>query len=496
MLIQKILVQFGSGIFLKFFALISSIVVARIAGPEVIGSLSYAISYASIFTIFTGIWGPAHIKLISEGKSVEKYLGVFVRLKIISIVLFLCFGISVIFFSESLLNIKLADNFIERLTLLLGLFAILSHLLVKFLNTTFQAKMQQVNANIPDIFKSIIFNFGKIIIVLIGFRVIGILVLDIISGILGFVIVLFMFRKFSIGSWNVDIASEYWKYAKPIIFFMLITILIKYLDKILLKQFTSIEELGYYTVAFSLAGMLLLLRSDIGIIFFPLFSSYLSNNDTISIERIINKYQEFILLFVFPSICMIIMSSSILIKLLYGSLFINSVTPFILLLLASYLSLFTHPYKNIISGAGKFYLQTLISIIKGLFFFTILYFMISPNFLALGAIGLAFSVLISQLCETITVLIISKRIINYKVFNYTHLSYILIGGLSLLCFYLMHYFNISDEYLIILISLLYLIVCYAILYSFSIINKEHKKMIKKILNYKKLDKYIKGEINE
>ena len=38
--------------------------------------------------------------------------------------------------------------------------------------------------------------------------------------------------------------------------------------------------------------------------------------------------------------------------------------------------------------------------------------MISPNYWSLGAIGLAFSVLLSQLCETITVVIISKRIIN------------------------------------------------------------------------------------
>ena len=55
MLKQRFLVQFGSGVFLKILAMVSSIIVARIVGPEVMGEVAFGISFASLFTVFTGL---------------------------------------------------------------------------------------------------------------------------------------------------------------------------------------------------------------------------------------------------------------------------------------------------------------------------------------------------------------------------------------------------------------------------------------------------------
>ena len=154
---------------------------------------------------------------------------------------------------------------------------VISHQLVKFGNTTFQARMEQVKANVPDLIKGLFFNFGRIAVALLGFTAVGLIAWDLIAGMVGAVFAFLLLRSLPVGEWSSDIAKKYWNYAKPLILFMLVTVSVKYLDKVILGTYVSKEELGYYTVAFALGGMLLLVKSQIGVIFFPLFSKYLTD---------------------------------------------------------------------------------------------------------------------------------------------------------------------------------------------------------------------------
>ena len=75
--------------------MIAGIVVARVAGPDVVGALGYATAYISIFAFLPGIFSTGHIKAISEGKSLTDCFSTFKVLQVFSI---FGFAVLVIFY--------------------------------------------------------------------------------------------------------------------------------------------------------------------------------------------------------------------------------------------------------------------------------------------------------------------------------------------------------------------------------------------------------------
>ncbi len=83
MLKQKFIVQYGSMAITQIVGMVAGIIVARLAGPGVMGMVAYGTSYVSLFGFINGIFGTAHIKLVSEGRDHSECMGVFTRLQII-----------------------------------------------------------------------------------------------------------------------------------------------------------------------------------------------------------------------------------------------------------------------------------------------------------------------------------------------------------------------------------------------------------------------------
>ena len=69
MLAQKLILSYSSKIVVQFFSIAASIVVARIAGPTVLGTVAFGLAYVSMFSFIADLGiGTAHIKLVSEGE--------------------------------------------------------------------------------------------------------------------------------------------------------------------------------------------------------------------------------------------------------------------------------------------------------------------------------------------------------------------------------------------------------------------------------------------
>ena len=49
MLKQKFIVHFGSNFIIQLFSLFAGIIVARLAGPEVVGTIAYGTSYVMVW---------------------------------------------------------------------------------------------------------------------------------------------------------------------------------------------------------------------------------------------------------------------------------------------------------------------------------------------------------------------------------------------------------------------------------------------------------------
>ena len=91
MLKQKFATQFGTSILIKLVTMIAGFIVARFAGPVVLGTISYGTSYVSIWAFIGTIFVTGHLKLVSEGQDHGDCVATYVWLKSISIVVYIVF---------------------------------------------------------------------------------------------------------------------------------------------------------------------------------------------------------------------------------------------------------------------------------------------------------------------------------------------------------------------------------------------------------------------
>ena len=104
----------------------------------------------------------------------------------------------------------------------------------------------QAKANIINICNTLIFHIGRIIIVILGARAVGLAIWQLIAIILLLPLAYKMYKELPKGNWDKNLARKYFYFGWPMLFVYLIESLINNSDKLILAHFTSVEELGYY----------------------------------------------------------------------------------------------------------------------------------------------------------------------------------------------------------------------------------------------------------
>ena len=146
--------------------------IARIAGPEVLGIIAFATAYVSIFGFITGLFGTSHIKLISEGRNLGKCMSTYTRLQIFSIGLFLLVVLCWFCFQKFVQH-HVFESKVQEQVILIILVAVVFTKLVDFNNSSFTGQLKQTKANLPHLIRGFLFQVGKIAVVLLGFRALG-----------------------------------------------------------------------------------------------------------------------------------------------------------------------------------------------------------------------------------------------------------------------------------------------------------------------------------
>ena len=361
---------------------------------------------------------------------------------------------------------------------------------------TFLAKMQQFKSNLPKLIMELLYHPGRIVIVLLGYRAITLASWDLLTTILVLPIVYKLLKR--IGNFKYDklLVKEYFKYAFPIALYMVLGILISQGDKLLLHFYTSTKELGYYSSAYSIGGFVLLLGNSVGQIFFPLFSDLITKNDWLTINDKIQKFHKLILVFILPSVCLIALFSEQLVTIFLGAQYQPSSIPFSIIAISSFFFIWFMPYGSVITGKGKFYLYALISGIKLLLFSFSITLLISPDFLNLGAIGVALNTLFMTFTEGGLYIYFSKRIGEINVNKiYLFVNFIIVC-IVLVLFVIITFFNVYTNFIWLFIFLGFPGLIYLLLFKMKIFNYAY---VKDSLNQFKpllLKNYIKKEFKE
>lgn len=473
--------------------MVAGLVVARIAGPEVVGVIAFGTAYISIWGFITGLFGTGQIKLISEGKPLSDSLATYSWLQGGSLLLYtLCvlglFAFQKVFFKgyfesrehEVVIIILLGANVIDQLLF--------------FGNTTFTATLEQAKANLPLVLKAILYHGARVAVVFLGMKAIGLAAVNLASGLLVLPLAWRLIRRLDFGRLSRELVREHIKYAAPILLIVIINAIMEYADKLILAHYTDTKELGYYSVAFSLGGMFLLVANSAGTVFFPLFSNLISRKDWAAVNRKIDVFQKFIALFLFPAVCLLVIIGSPFLITLIGEQYRPSVIPFQVLLLATYFSIFGMPYGNIITGMGRFYINAQINFICLGVFLACIYFLVNPAWLGLGAAGIAINLLILNFVRNLLCIFYSFRIGEISIKASLFLPYLAVGGISLLFFRFGPLFSEWHALWWLAVSPLYLAVVYLALYLFGFLTQDEIRRFMDVLNLKKSYAYMKNEL--
>ncbi|MCF8261081.1 MAG: oligosaccharide flippase family protein [Melioribacteraceae bacterium] len=495
MLAQKLLVSYSSKIINQFIQLAVTVVVARVAGPTVIGTVAFALAYTNTFKFISDLGiGTAHIKLVSEGKHNEgALLATMVRIKFLLLIIFVVFVSIVFIIQYYFMNLNFESNE-HVIVIFLSLSVTVIEQLYTIPKTTFAAKVQQARQDIPNMLYNLIFQILRLSVVLIGFGAIAIVSTKFIAA----MIVLFIYyklfsTKINLKLFDSQIARKYFSISGPIIIIMICQSVIYMSDKVILQFFTNSTEVGIYTAGFKFGGYIQMIGSSIGILFLPIFSKAFVEDKIDEINHKIKKFARFSFNFILPLALFIAIFSDQIILILLGAEYIGSIPILAIITFSTFLMVSATPYGNIISGRGEFKNLAYFYTIQLFVFLLLAITLVYPEFLNLKGLGLSMSILISNVILALCFLIFAKKIDSRLVVGHGLSSFVF--GLVYSSIYYILYVLFGDAliykiFFVVLFFPLYFILSYYL----KITTEEDYVNFKLLFNIGKIKKYISVEL--
>ena len=494
MLAQKLIFSYLNQIIVQILQIAASLVVARLAGPGVLGTIAFAMSYVSMFSFVADLgFGTAHIKKISEGLDLEKGLGTYTRIKITLIILYTI--IVIVFF---LIQKNIFKTSFESIDHIYAIFIFLASSIItqtySICKATFQAFAQQVRTDLPDFFVSLINQVLRIIIVVLGYKAVALSFGNLASVILIIPFYWYLFKGYKIGKFDISIAKEYWIIAMPVLLTAVTSTLLSTLGVVLLQFYSNSEQVGYYSAGFRIGGFVLLISLSIGNLFFPIFSKAASNKDFETIKKYVEKFERFSFIYLMPIIIIVTLFSSEIVRLLLGKQFIASVPIMMMINLSMFFRVLASPYGSLIAGLGLFKKSLIIGLVHFIFYILALYFAINPPFLNLSGYGAALAYLLATV--VFFILNITYAMNNLRLLTFKNLIMYMSFGIVnfVIAYYIFQLINVNSIIAKLCFIVFYFVITYSLMFFIGLLNKNDLKIAKTIFDFKSMNKYIHWEV--
>jgi O-antigen/teichoic acid export membrane protein len=492
---QKLALSYGSKLIVQMIQMATSLIVARLVGPSVLGVLAYGLAFVSMFSFIVDMGtGTAYVKLITDGNDQKAILGTFLRIKLSLILLFIFVVISSLLYSKSgsLSNISL--NLQDKVILIYLVITVMSFL-YSIQTTHWTSLMQQAKVDLPQLLQQIVYQLLRLAAAFAGYKALGIVISNFIACLVVLPLYLWMGKGLSIGKFEKSIAILFLKISFPVILIGIFQVLIYSTDKVLLKHFTDVRELGYYSASFTIASFMRGIESSVGILFFPFITTYLKESKIDKVSNIIARFESFSLTFIVPFTILFVIMSDKVILLAYGNEFLPAVKPLSLLLLTFTVSLFLLPYGNIILGKGKFYLAAIIWAAAFFVYILTAFFLTSPAYLNLQGQGMAIALLISNLFLGLVFVLETKKI-EKEIKVLPGLKVLLFNLIVAIIFGSIYYYFIADNNFLwsVAFAVCYILFFYLSGYFLKVFGMDQLYLLKNILSIRKLKLYIREEL--
>lgn len=495
MLTQKLALSYFSRMALQFVQMITSFIVARIVGPDVLGILAYGLAFVSMFTFITDMGtGTAYIKLYTSGYDKKKCLGTYVRIRFALMAIFI---IAVIFsyFGKKGYNFKSYTFSTQDYVVVIYLFINIFGLLYATFTATWIARTEQAKTDIPQMAQTLLYQIFRLVLALLGFKAIAIATSNLLAVIVVAPLYFVLGRDLKIGSFDKSIALKMMSISLPVILLIVFQTLFRSTDKVLLKHFTNTTELGYYSAAFTFAAFIQAIETSAGMLFFPFFSKAITDNNFELINNSIYKFERFSFAFILPVVLIISIMADKIILLTYGKSFLPAANVLMVVVPTFFISLVILPYGNIIAAKGLFYLAAFCWGVSFLIFGGFAYLFVGKGFAKQKGQGMAVAVLIGTIVLAIFYYFNSKRNLPKLKVLPARKGLLFTIAFSILMFFPYQFFVKNAG---IALNLFYIVVFYGLYlsagYLLQIVGKAEYALIANVINFKKMKNYISSEL--
>lgn len=497
---RKGILSFSSKILLSIFGLVSLIFVKRYMGYEVVGMLAFASSFVAVFGIVSDLgYGNAHQKRVNESNMDEgKCNGTFITIRIILSLLMLLLLLSVMIIYTNVMGNSFESKTLELIIYFTILRLFIDKLILIF-RTLYSSKLQIAKLAIPRVLGRFFQLCLKVAVVLIGsFSAVYLVFAEIISGILILIILIILFRGYPLKKPDWSYFRKYTSFAFPLIFIGLIGTLVTNIDVLMIQYFFDSKEVGVFSLSQRLSNMFLLVATSLIALLAPLFSKLYSENRFDLINEYANRSTKYISMTLTPFIVFLLVFTTPILTYIFGADASDSSPVLRLLLLAIYLHSIIVPYSiQIIMAAGKLKLSGGINIFTLVLTSLTNLYLIPDEFLGidtlgLGAIGAALGTLFVFSIRIPLYIYFANKFTKSKFYSRICLHHIsgiftLIVGFWLQSFSDVWYFLPVFFFIMILVYL-------GTLYLFKEFGYEEYNFYSKIINLKKMQRYVTNEV--
>ena len=496
MLKQKLILSYSSQIIFQVLQVGASLVVARVAGPTVLGTVAFGTAYVSTLLFISDLGlVVAHIKLISEGRDEAKCLSTFTALKLGTTLLFVLAVLGMFFTQKYLLGYAFESR-IHEYVIFISLTALTVNQLIFIPRATFVAKTEQAKTDLINLLQGFILQPARILVVVLGFGAIALAYANLVSYLLVIPFVLYLFRDYRLSSFDRSLAREYIALSLPVIMIGMSTGLIYQVDKVLLQFFSNSEQVGYYTAGYKIGGFILLIGKSVKNLFFPLFSKAVAEGNNDYIRDKITRFERFSFLFIMPPVILTAIYSEPIILLLLGDQYGPSVLVMQLITLAMGVMVVNMPFGSVMDGLGKFNLSAILNTFNLLVFVGAIVVLVSPQLLDQGAAGVAMAIFISNIFIGVLYRIYATRffpVLSHK----KAIKFSIFGTISFVLGYYVYERVFNENWLLqCFFVVLYFGGVYGFFALFGWLTRQDGKDLLSLFDFGSMKKYVVGEIKK
>ena len=463
------------------------VIISRILGVESFGLYMLGFTITSFLTIVSRMGlDNAAIRFVSiHNGTGEKVLIRQVILKILRYALFFSSFITILllFFSETLAQVLFEKPELEQVLLVLSISIPFVAIMTISLSVTQGFKKMKYSVYCQDIFYPLMNLILVTLFYSLGSRLFGVMLALVISSMFSFVLSLYFLKKI-MKEMNIEKRDKKQSapevkgllgYASPLLLITLLTMLLTWVDTIMLGYFRSSSEVGIYSAAIKtsvLSGLILL---SFNTIFSPMIADFYNRKQMRRLESMFKLSASWIFIFTLPFFLILLLFANAIMS-LFGKDFIAGANILIIIATGFFLNASTGSVGNMLIMSDH---QRLMLFNSG----TIFIFNIVANYLlipAYGMIGAAFTSCLSMVSYNVLMLFQVYWVLHMHPYDARFIKVALLGGVLFLLFYVMIMsFAFSIWVQLILLMPAFLISYFGLIYK-TCVGDEEMLIVEKI----------------